>query len=103
MKLATPHTLAQIAQIAGCEFAGDPAFMITGINEIHRVEYGDIVFVDHPKYYEKALTSAASVVIINRKIDAPEGKCLLFSNDPFATYNALTGHFSPWSLPMDSK
>jgi UDP-3-O-[3-hydroxymyristoyl] glucosamine N-acyltransferase len=103
MKLTAPHTLAQIADIAGCEFAGDPSFVITGINEIHRVEYGDIVFVDHPKYYDKALNSAASVVIINQRVEAPTGKCLLFSEDPFTTYNNLTKHFSPWSLPLHSR
>lgn len=103
MKLATPYTLAQIAEIAGCAFDGDPSFAITGINEIHRVEHGDIVFVDHPKYYDKALSSAASVVIINQKTTAPSGKCLLFSDDPFTTYNNLTKYFSPWSMPNESQ
>lgn len=103
MKLATPYTLAQIAEIAACEFAGDPSFIITGVNEIHRVEHGDIVFVDHPKYYDKALNSEASVVIINQKIPAPQGKCLIFSDDPFTTYNNLTKHFSPWSMPKGAQ
>jgi UDP-3-O-[3-hydroxymyristoyl] glucosamine N-acyltransferase len=33
---------------------------------IHVVET-DIVFVDHPKYYDKALNSAATIVLINKK------------------------------------
>jgi UDP-3-O-[3-hydroxymyristoyl] glucosamine N-acyltransferase len=100
MKLSPPQTLQQIATLAHCAFVGDPNFIITGINEIHQVEHGDIVFVDHPKYYEKALNSAASVVIINQKVACPEGKALLFSDDPFDTYNALTKHFSPWAMPQ---
>jgi UDP-3-O-[3-hydroxymyristoyl] glucosamine N-acyltransferase len=46
------------------------------MNEIHVVETGDIVFVDHPKYYDKALNSAATIVLINKKF-CPEGKALL--------------------------
>jgi UDP-3-O-[3-hydroxymyristoyl] glucosamine N-acyltransferase len=56
-------------------------FPIYGMNEIHVVEKGDIVFVDHPKYYTKALNSAATVILINKKVDCPEGKALLISED----------------------
>lgn len=100
MKFSTPQTLQHIAALVQCTFDGDPNFLISGINEIHQVEDGDIVFVDHPKYYEKALNSAASVVIINQKVNCPEGKALIFSEDPFGTYNALTKHFSPWAMPQ---
>jgi UDP-3-O-[3-hydroxymyristoyl] glucosamine N-acyltransferase len=34
------------------------SIFLYGMNEIHVVEKGDIVFVDHPKYYTKALNSA---------------------------------------------
>jgi UDP-3-O-[3-hydroxymyristoyl] glucosamine N-acyltransferase len=54
-----------------------------GMNEIHVVEKGDIVFVDHPKYYTKAF-SAATVILINKKVDCPEGK--LISEDPFSDF-----------------
>jgi UDP-3-O-[3-hydroxymyristoyl] glucosamine N-acyltransferase len=37
------------------------------MNEIHVVEQGDIVFVDHPKYYDMALNSAATTILINKK------------------------------------
>ena len=61
------------------------------------VESGDIVFVDHPKYYDKALNSAASVVLINKEVACPDGKALLISDDPFRDFNALTRHFRPFS------
>jgi UDP-3-O-[3-hydroxymyristoyl] glucosamine N-acyltransferase len=95
MKLDNPHTLAEIAALAGCAFAGDGTLVLTGINEIHRVEPGDVVFTDHPKYYAKSLQSAASAIIINQQVDCPEGKGLLFADDPFAVYNRLTRHFCP--------
>lgn len=66
------------------------------MNEIHVVEPGDIVFVDHPKYYDKALQSAATIVLINKEVDCPEGKALLISDDPFRDFNVLTKHFRPF-------
>lgn len=96
MKLQNPHTLSQIADFLGCRFAGNSDHPITGINEIHKVESGDIVFVDHPKYYEKALKSAATTILINQEVECPEGKGLLISEDPFADFNKLTRHFSPF-------
>ena len=66
------------------------------MNEIHVVEPGDIVFVDHPKYYNKALESAATIVLINKEVECPEGKALLISDDPFRDFNKLTTHFKPF-------
>ena len=68
---------------------GDGSLLVTGINEIHKVESGDLTFVDHPKYYDKALQSAATFIIINKEVDVPPGKALLYSNDPFTAYNTI--------------
>jgi UDP-3-O-[3-hydroxymyristoyl] glucosamine N-acyltransferase len=90
------HTLTDIAQILNCEFIGDASSLVKGINEIHVVEKGDIVFVDHPKYYDKALNSAATTILINKRVECPEGKSLLISDDPFRDFNKLTIHFNPF-------
>lgn len=96
MKFPKPQSLDTIAQILNCEFVGEPHFPILGINEIHVVQPGDIVFVDHPKYYDKALQSLATVILINKKVDCPIGKALLISEDPFRDFNKLTQHFNPF-------
>ncbi|NNK10979.1 MAG: UDP-3-O-(3-hydroxymyristoyl)glucosamine N-acyltransferase [Flavobacteriaceae bacterium] len=96
MKFSTPQTLEQIASLLGIEYVGAPDFPVTGMNEIHVVEPGDIVFVDHPKYYDKALNSKATIVLINKKVDCPEGKALLLSEEPFNDFNKLTKHFRPF-------
>jgi UDP-3-O-[3-hydroxymyristoyl] glucosamine N-acyltransferase len=95
LKLNVPYRLDDIASIIGCHYIGNPAHQVTGINEIHIVESGDIVFVDHPKYYEKALNSAATTIIIDKETDCPEGKALIISENPFDDFNALTRHFAP--------
>ncbi len=97
MKFPQAHTLQQIATIISSEFVGDPNFTILGMNEIHVVTPGDIVFVDHPKYYDKALQSAATIVLINKNVECPEGKALLISDDPFRDFNILTDYFKPFA------
>ena len=96
MKFKSIQTLQNIANLIDASFVGDADFNITGINEIHVVEAGDIVFVDHPKYYDKALLSKATTILINKKVECPEGKALLISDDPFRDFNKLTKHFSPF-------
>jgi UDP-3-O-[3-hydroxymyristoyl] glucosamine N-acyltransferase len=88
-----PHTLEDIARMLHTEFIGEATHPITGLNEIHIVEAGDLVFVDHPKYYEKALLSEATTVLINKAIECPPGKALIVSDDPFRDYNKLVTHF----------
>lgn len=96
MKFPEVYTLEEIANLLKCEFVGEAGFPVKGMNEIHVVEAGDIVFVDHPKYYDKALESAATIVLINKKVDCPQGKALLISDDPFRDFNTLTRHFKPF-------
>ena len=96
MKFPKAHTLKEIAEIIGSDFVGSEVFPVFGMNEIHVVEEGDIVFVDHPKYYDKALNSKATVVLINKKVDCPDGKALLISDDPFRDFNKLTRYFKPF-------
>lgn len=106
MKLPKTYSLSEICEIVNCEYIGSPDHKITGINEIHMVENGDIVFVDHPKYYDKALLSAATTIIINKEVDPPAGKALIISDEPFHVFNALTLHFSPkqkWDTNRDQK
>ena len=102
MKFAKPHTIKQIAELINTTFVGPDDFPVLGMNEIHVVEAGDIVFVDHPKYYDKALNSAATIVLINKEVDCPKDKALLISDDPFRDFNRLTKHFKPFEASNSS-
>lgn len=101
MRFNKPQTLKQIADLIRAKFIGKEDFSVLGINEIHRVEKGDIVFVDHPKYYDKALRSAASVVLINKEVSCPDGKSLLISDDPFRDFIKIGQHFMPSCFSME--
>ncbi|HFS67187.1 MAG TPA: UDP-3-O-(3-hydroxymyristoyl)glucosamine N-acyltransferase [Flavobacteriia bacterium] len=102
MKFPKTYTLEEIAKITNTKYVGDANFPVKGINEIHIVENGDVVFVDHPKYYDKALNSNATVVLINKEVACPEGKALLISDDPFRDFNKLSSYFKPFQKATNS-
>ena len=97
MKLKTPANLKEIAALIDAEYDGDGSLLVKGLNEIHKVEEGDLTFVDFQKYYDKALSSAATFILINKKVEVPQGKALIYSDEPFRDYNKLTMHFRPFT------
>jgi UDP-3-O-[3-hydroxymyristoyl] glucosamine N-acyltransferase len=96
MKFPTPVSVGVLAELISAELVGNTAGHAKGINEIHRVEEGDVVFVDHPKYYDKCINSAASFIIINKKVDVPAGKALLVHDQPFEAYLKIIRHYKPF-------
>ena len=75
---------------------GNHELIITGINEINKVEKGNITFVDVEKYYARSVNSAASAIIIDKITDFPEGKALLLCAEPFKAYNQIAQDFRPF-------
>jgi len=100
MRFEKPVPVQWIADFIHAELVGNKDGEATGINEIHKVEKGDVVFVDHPKYYATCINSAADFIIINKKTDFPGGKALLIVNDPFEAYLQLVDHFRPFAPSM---
>ncbi|WP_226064022.1 UDP-3-O-(3-hydroxymyristoyl)glucosamine N-acyltransferase [Kaistella polysaccharea] len=94
MIFTKPQTLKSISEIIGAKIIGDENLPVLGTNEIHRVKSGEIVFVNHPKYYDKALNSAATIILIDKEVDCPQGKGLLISDDPFRDFNRINTHFT---------
>jgi UDP-3-O-[3-hydroxymyristoyl] glucosamine N-acyltransferase len=89
MQFPQPIPIKEIAASIQAEIIGDDQVLALGINEIHQVRPGDITFVDVKKYFDKSLKSAASIVILNERVPAPEGKTLLLCAEPFKAYNDL--------------
>lgn len=100
MRFENPVPISWVAEFIDAEIIGDREGKATGINELHKVESGDIVFVDHPKYYNTCINSAASFIIINKRVDCPVGKALLIADDPFEAYLKLVNHFRPFAPSM---
>jgi UDP-3-O-[3-hydroxymyristoyl] glucosamine N-acyltransferase len=104
MKFSSPVSIKWIASFIDAHLMGDTGGEAKGINELHNVQTGDIAFVDHPRYYNTCLNSAASYIIINSKTEVPDGKALLIVPDPFEAYLKIIRHFKPFtpSLKMIS-
>jgi UDP-3-O-[3-hydroxymyristoyl] glucosamine N-acyltransferase len=102
MKFSRIYKLQEIADLIHGRIIGDPDFPVTGINEIHMVEPGDLTFVDHPKYYNKALTSNATTILINKEVSPPGGKALIISKKPFDDYVFLVKKFRPFEQAFTS-
>jgi len=97
MKFPSPVSIQWVADFLGAELVGDKSGQASGINEIHKVEKGDLVFVDHPKYYDKCIQSAATFIIINKVVESlPAGKALLVVEQPFEAYLKIVRHFRPF-------
>ena len=100
MRFEKPVLLTEIAQLIGARIIGASDGSATGINEIHKVENGDLVFVDHPKYYQKCIDSPATYIIISRETPFPSGKALLLVDEPFEAYQKIVAHFRPFVPSM---
>lgn len=103
MQFPSPIAAFWVAELIGATLLGKKDAFTTGINEIHKVEEGDLCFVDHPKYYDKCLNSAATFIIINTAdVNIPEGKTLLVVNEPFEAYLKIVQHFRPYTVQTNS-
>ncbi len=97
MDFPRPYNVSEIAEIIDAKIYGNEGVVATGLNELHLVRSGDITFVDHPKYYKKVLGSAATLVIINKEVEAPEGKAILLHKNPFDAFITLSKKFRPFT------
>lgn len=103
MKLPTPIKVVDLVKRLGTtKIVGNAELAIMGINEIHKVVSGDLTFVDTEKYYQKALTSAASVILINQVVKPVNGKTLIVLDNPFEAYNQLVRQYRPFS-PLNAQ
>jgi UDP-3-O-[3-hydroxymyristoyl] glucosamine N-acyltransferase len=102
MKFPSPVSLTWLSDFLGSKNIGNTGASATGINEIHKVEKGDLVFVDHPKYYQMCLESAASFIIINQEVECPPEKALLIVDDPFEAWQKIVRHFRPFEGAVQS-
>lgn len=110
MKFTIPISIQTVAEKINAIIINDAINsenkFVTGINEVHHVQAGDITFSDHPKYFQKALYSAADFIILNEKPETiPAGKIVLLHSKPFEAYNQLTQEaqpFHPLKIPVDA-
>ncbi len=95
MKFNKAIPVQTIAKWTGARLIGNTSLELTGMNEINKVEKGDLIFVDSEKYYQKVLDSPGSAILIDREVDCPGGKALLVTDNPFEAFNTLAYKLNP--------
>lgn len=95
MKLSRSYTLNEIAEWLGLNYSGDKNIIVTGISDVYHAIHGDITFADNAKYYEVALNSNASVIIVQDNSIKSSNKGIIYCNDAFEVYNKLASYFFP--------
>lgn len=101
MKFPSPIPVTELAREFNAQIIGNQSLVATGVNEIHKVEPGDIAFSDVKKYFEKTLKSAATVILLNEPTECPEGKVLLIVDQPFEVYDAIVRKFRPFEPVLE--
>jgi len=103
MQFEKPVPITEIARLIEAEIIGEKEGAAAGINEIHLVQQGDLVFVDHPKYYQSCIRSAATYIIINQRTEFPPHKALLLVSEPFEAYLKIVQHYRPFQPSFKQK
>ena len=101
MRFNAPIHLQKIAGKINRVFIGPENHIVFGIIELNVADQGDLIFVYHPKYFDKAIQSKAQTIIINARIEAPKGKAIIISDEPFNDYNELCKSYFP-TAPLNS-
>lgn len=96
MQFPEPIPVLELARRFNAQLIGDDSLSATGINEIHKVQAGDIAFSDAPKYFAKTLESAATIILLNQPAECPPGKAILVVERPFEVYDSLVREYRPF-------
>ncbi|MCB0662076.1 MAG: UDP-3-O-(3-hydroxymyristoyl)glucosamine N-acyltransferase [Saprospiraceae bacterium] len=96
MKFPQPIPVKELARELNARLIGDESLLAYGINEIHKVQAGDITFSDVEKYFQKSIQSAATIILLNAEAPCPEGKAILVCENPFEAYDGLVKQYRPF-------
>lgn len=102
MRLREPMTAGKLAELIDARIVGPADTAVSGINEIHKVEDGDLTYADHPKWMKRALASPAAVLLLDREPAEGTGKTVLLADDPFRAFDSLLRRFAPYE-PITSR
>lgn len=101
MKLKQKVSLGSLASKIGGRVVGNENAIVEGLNEIHRVERGDLCFAGHLKYLKPAMESKADFIIVPEVPEDHKGKDFIVHPDPFKAYNLLAAHYRPHQAPFN--
>jgi len=88
-------TLGQLAELLGCELAGDPGVEITGVSTIERAGPGEITFLANMKYAPKVKSTHAAAILASELLKDSPAATLISSNPYYDFARALALYYQP--------
>ena len=88
------HTASELAQFLGCTMEGDGSTRVSGVGAPASASVSELIYVDSPKFLERASASAARCVVIAPGITLA-GKTLLRAANPKHAF----ARAAEWLLP----
>jgi UDP-3-O-[3-hydroxymyristoyl] glucosamine N-acyltransferase len=86
--------LQNLAKLTEAELIGDPAYIITGVDDLAGASSSDASFLANPLYRPLLKTTHAGVICIDRATPRVEGKNYLVSDHPSNTFQQIVKLFS---------
>ena len=82
------HTLGRLAELLGCELAGDPKVAIIGVSTIEKAGPGEVTFLANMKYAPKLRQTKASAIIAAEALQDSEIATLV-SKNPYYDFSRV--------------
>ena len=90
-----PFSAMELSKASGTEVVGNKNTLIKNINTLTDAVYGEITFLDNPKYKKDLKNIKASALIISEKYVSsfPKLELLLVSKNPYLSYAKIVSKF----------
>lgn len=93
-------TLAELSQLTDSQLIGDPAHLITGVEDLESASSTEASFLANPRYRSLLATTDAGVICIDPLTPRIDGKNYLVSSSPTAVFQKLIELFGKDRLPI---
>jgi UDP-3-O-[3-hydroxymyristoyl] glucosamine N-acyltransferase len=87
------YTLGQLAEMLGCDLAGDPHIEITGIATIEKAGSSEITFLANMKYAPKLKSTRAAAIIASETVKDTTAATLVSGNPYYDFARALAFYY----------
>ena len=83
------YTLQTLAEMTGSHLIGDPAHLVSGVDELESATAEDVSFLANPRYREKMKQSKAGIICIDEATEVPNDRNFLVSDHPSKIFQII--------------
>lgn len=86
---SNPRSLQELADLTKARLVGDPAYLISGVNDLESASFEEASFCANPLYQPLIKTTKAGVICVSPDTPLTDEKNFLISKSPSETFQAL--------------